>query len=110
MSPLPAFGMYGVTPRRRPALVPEEVSGEEIPGVYVESDVAGTGEAVNAEAGEVTQPGEPLPPISSEGPGEALSGSGGTETPAGPSEDAGRPTEALGDVQFVEISNPPHEE
>lgn len=36
---------------------------EEIQGELVESDTAGTGPAVNAETGEVTQPGEPLPVI-----------------------------------------------
>lgn len=34
-----------------------------IKGVLVESDVAGTGEAVNADTGEVTAPGDPLPPV-----------------------------------------------
>lgn len=38
-----------------------------IEGRLVESDIAGTGPAVNAETGEVTQPGEPLPPIVQEG-------------------------------------------
>lgn len=45
-----------------------ETDGEgEVTGVWVESDVAGTGEAVNADTGEVTQPGEPLPPIEDSG-------------------------------------------
>lgn len=43
------------------------VDGEDSPapveGVVVESETAGTGEAVNAETGEVTAPGEPLPVI-----------------------------------------------
>jgi hypothetical protein len=43
---------------------PEAVAaGTEVPGEWVESDTAGTGGAVNAETGEVTAPGEPLPPI-----------------------------------------------
>lgn len=36
---------------------------QQIPGELVESDTAGTGPAVNAETGEVTQPGEQLPPV-----------------------------------------------
>lgn len=47
------------------------VPSEGIPGELVESDTAGTGGAVNAETGEVTAPGEPLPPVESEG-GEPL--------------------------------------
>lgn len=39
----------------------------EVTGVLVESDTAGTGPAVNAETGEVTQPGEPLPAIAQDG-------------------------------------------
>lgn len=37
--------------------------GVTVEGVEVESETAGTGEAVNAETGEVTQPGESLPSI-----------------------------------------------
>jgi hypothetical protein len=40
-----------------------EILSSEVEGVLVESDVAGTGEAVNADTGEVIKPGEPLPPI-----------------------------------------------
>jgi outer membrane biosynthesis protein TonB len=41
----------------------EETGPQEIEGVLVKSDLAGTGPAVNAETGQVTAPGEPLPPI-----------------------------------------------
>lgn len=44
-------------------VVEETVPAVEPTGQVVESDVAGTGEAVNAETGEVTAPGEPLPVI-----------------------------------------------
>jgi len=47
----------GLTADRRRALLPAVVRGE-----WVESETAGTGLAVNAETGVVTQPGEPLPP------------------------------------------------
>lgn len=40
-------------------------SGTYVEGVQVQSDTAGTGEAVNAETGEVTAPGQPLPPAGS---------------------------------------------
>lgn len=55
------------------------VPSEEIPGELVESDTAGTGGAVNAETGEVTAPGEPLPPIESEG-GQPLEPTSDTPT------------------------------
>jgi hypothetical protein len=45
-----------------PLDVPES-NPEPVEGVVVESETAGTGEAVNAETGEVTAPGEPLPVI-----------------------------------------------
>jgi predicted O-methyltransferase YrrM len=48
-----------------------QASREEIPAEIVESDTAGTGEAVNADTGEITAPGEPLPPIEQDD-GEAL--------------------------------------
>lgn len=40
---------------------------QEIQGELVESDTAGTGPAVNAETGQVTQPGESLPVIDQAG-------------------------------------------
>lgn len=61
------------------------VPSAEIPGELVESDTAGTGGAVNAETGEVTAPGEPLPTIETTG-GDPL------EAPAAPGEQT--PTEA----------------
>lgn len=50
---------------------PETVAAPTIPGEWVESTTAGTGEAVNADTGEVTQPGQPLPTIEQQG-GELL--------------------------------------
>jgi hypothetical protein len=41
----------------------ETVAAATIPGEWVQSDTAGTGEAVNADTGEVTPPGHPLPTI-----------------------------------------------
>lgn len=41
----------------------------EVEGVLVTDEpLAGTGEAVNADTGEVTQPGDPLPPIADPDP------------------------------------------
>lgn len=46
-----------------------EVPESEVEGVEVPDDgVAGTGEAVNADTGEVTEAGDPLPPIESGDP------------------------------------------
>lgn len=56
-------------PEEEPA---DEAEAVEVPGVLVESDTAGTGEAVNADTGEVTQPGEPLPPVEDDGDGTPL--------------------------------------
>jgi predicted O-methyltransferase YrrM len=41
----------------------EREADEQARGEVVESDTAGAGEAINVETGEVTAPGEPLPPI-----------------------------------------------
>lgn len=46
------------SPRKRPA---KKGAAKQIKGVVVESDTAGAGDAVDAETGEVTKPGEPLP-------------------------------------------------
>lgn len=40
-----------------------EPDADEIEGVLVESETAGTGPAINADTGEVTQPGDQLPPV-----------------------------------------------
>lgn len=56
-------------------------SGAYVEGTTVESDTAGTGGAVNAETGEITQPGEPLPPIEG-GDGQPLEPPTDTHTDA----------------------------
>jgi hypothetical protein len=69
-------------------------SGTYVEGVEVQSDTAGTAGAVNAETGEVTAPGEPLPTIEGTGgtplnppqPGADPDGFGGdAPAPAGES-------------------------
>jgi len=51
----------GLTVGRGRALLP--AVAQVVRGEWVESETAGTGLAVNAESGVVTQPGEPLPPV-----------------------------------------------
>ena len=53
-------------PAKKAAAKKAEPEPEEVQGVLVESDTAGTGVAVNEETGEITEPGEPLPTIEQE--------------------------------------------
>lgn len=71
----------------------DKQEGETIEGEQVESDTAGTGDAINADTGEVTAPGDPLPPIEGTGgtpldppqPGADADGFGGdAPAPADP--------------------------
>lgn len=48
------------------AIAKKAAPAQEIKGEAVESDVAGTGEAVNMETGEITPAGEPLPEVSND--------------------------------------------
>lgn len=68
----------------RVAVYGESRSAEEIAGETVESETAGTGDAENAETGEVTPGGEPLPTIEQDG-GEQLDPA--DETPGDATED-----------------------
>lgn len=52
---------------------------DEVEGELEESETAGTGEAVNAETGEVTQPGDPLPTIE-QADGDTLQPASGDDT------------------------------
>lgn len=63
---------------------PETVAvSTPVEGELVESDVAGAGEAVNAETGEVTAPGQPLPTIEQEDGEPLLPQNDGEDTPPG---------------------------
>lgn len=54
---------------------------ETIQGQVVESETAGTGPAINAETGEVTQPGDPLPPVEGDPDGTPLMPADATTVP-----------------------------
>jgi hypothetical protein len=89
---------------------PETVAASpdsQVPGELVQSDVAGTGEAVNAETGEVTPPGQPLPAIEQDS-GEQLQPAP-TDTSAATAEPApsGQATESADQAAEGEQQTPP---